>query len=389
MRHHAAKFTHRARVFLALTWAFVVSAVGAETPSPATPVEMPHVSSIGSLDRMNPIQRLVLDPNRVTRVFVGEDRLTTLRFPSPVASLESARIVTEPHPDALFQVFFQPGEAFFSVRALAAKASTTLNVVWRHQTYVFELIQSPVPWLSVVLETPRPFASLSRRAPLAPSQLLGRLDTAKAYALIRQQHPNAVVGIEVVRPNTTRDYGDYTIRTEEVFRFDADDVLVFRIVLRNTTPSPIHFVPASLMVRVGTRLYPQSITDATGALPSQTDVPVYFAVAGAADGSRADLSPKNDFFILLNRLASDPRPAPGPVPTSPVSPTAGKSSMPVTPPVVTHNPVSRPPTAMVRTNTTPVVPSKPYGVQKPPFTAPRHPVSPSRRKESWPPRIKP
>jgi hypothetical protein len=378
MRHHAVKPLHRARVFLALTWVFVTSAVGAEVSSIATPAEMSRASSGGSVDRTNPIQRLVLDSNRVTRIFVGEDRLTTLRFPSPVASLESARVVTEAHPEALFQVFFQPGEAFFSVRALAVKASTTLNVVWRHQTYVFELVESPLPWLSVVLETPRPVASLSRRAPLAPSQLLGRLDTAKAYALLRQQQPIAVTGIEVVRPDTTRDYGDYTIRTEEVFRFDADDVLVFRIVLRNTTPHPIHFVPASLMVRVGTRLYPQSITDAAGVLPSQTDVPVYFAVAGAADGSRADLSPKNDFFILLNRLPSESRTAAEPTPASPMTPTA-----------VTPTPVSPPPIAMIRTNATPAVPSNPYGVQTPSVTAPRHPVSPSRRKESWPPRIKP
>lgn len=382
MRHHAVKLLHRARVFLALTWAFVVPAVGAETPSTTMGIEARRVSSGGLLDRTNPIQRLVLDPNRVTRVFVGEDRLTTLRFPSPVASLESARAVAEAHPEALFQVFFQPGEAFFSVRALTSKASTTLNVVWRHQTYVFELIESTVPWFSVVLETPRPVTALSRRAPLAPSQLLGRLDTAKAYALLRQQHPNAVAGIEVVRPNTTRDYGDYTIRTEEVFRFDADDVLVFRIVVRNTTPSPIHFVPASLMVRVGIRLYPQSITDAAGVLPSQTDVPVYFAVAGAADGSRAELSPENDFFVLLNRLPSESRPpAPETTLVSPVTPTAATT--------VTPAPVAPPPTAMVPTNAPRAVPSSPYGVRMSPMTAPRHPVSPSRRKQSWPPRIQP
>lgn len=375
MRHHAANSFRRAWVFLALTWALVVSALGAESPSTATAVEAPHVSSGGFLGRTNPIQRLVLDPNRVTRVFVGEDRLTTLRFPSPVASLESARVVSEAHPEALFQVFFQPGEAFFSVRALTSKASTTLNVVWRYQTYVFELIESPVPWLSVVLETPRPVASLSRRAPLAPSQLLGRLDSAKAYDLLQQQHPSAVAGIEVVRPNTTRDYGDYTIRTEEVFRFEADDVLVFRIVLRNTTPHPIHFVPASLMVRVGTRLYPQSITDAAGVLPSQTDVPVYFSVAGAADGSRTDLSPKNDFFVLLNRLPTEPPSAPqtGPVPV----------------PAVVPAPSTVPQVSSAPSKATAPAPANPYGVQASPVTAPRHPVSPSRRKESWPPRRQP
>jgi hypothetical protein len=355
-----------------LAWTFVCAVAGAETTTAAAHVEMTGVPPGGSLGRTNPIQRLVLDPNRVTRVFVAQERLTTLRFPSPVASLESARVATEPHPDALFQVYFQPGEAFFSVQALATKASTTLNVVWRHQTYVFELIESPMPWLSVVLETPRPVASLSRRSPLVPSQLLGRLDTAKAYALLQQQHPNAVAGIEVVRPNTTRDYGDYTIRTEEVFRFDADDVLVFRIVLRNTTPRPIHFVPASLIVRVGTRLYPQSITDAAGVLPSQIDVPVYFAVAGAADGSRADLSPSNDFFVLLNRLPTDLTSAPPPPPVSP--------------PVMVPVPSSAPQTSSASSKATEPAPGKPNVVPSTSITEPRPRVSPGKWKEFWPPR---
>ncbi|MGE3312774.1 MAG: hypothetical protein AB7O66_22620 [Limisphaerales bacterium] len=333
-------------------------------------------ASIGdSTGRSNRIQRLVLNPAKVTRVFVGEDRLTTLRFPSPIASLESARVVAELHPDALFQVYFQPGESFFSIRALAPGAATSLNVVWNHQTHVLELIESPTPWLSVVFEVSRPIQSASRRMPLVPSQLLGRLDTAKAYALLEQQHPAAVAGIEVVRPNTVRDYGDYTIRMEEVFRFNAEDVLVFRIVLRNTTEAPIHFVPASLMVRVGTRIYPQSITDATGILPSQTDVPVYFAVAGAADGSRADLSVKNDFFVLLNRLPSEPVIASQPTNSSP--------------PAVVPVPSIAPPIARAPTKSPPPATGNPYGVQLPTVTAPRHPVSPSRRRESWPPRLQP
>ena len=250
------------------------------------------------------IQHLALDALSVKRIPVALDRLTTVRFPSAVSDLQSVFVSTQPHPQALFLLLFQPGSAFFSLRALAPNARTTLNVVWKDQTYVLELIESKDPWLSVTFEamTSAVRSPSSQPRTRSPDHLLGLLDTAKAYSLLRQQHPAAVAGVEVVRPNTFHDYGDYTIRTEEIFRFDSDDTLVFRIVAHNQTTSPISFLPQSLMVRAGQKVFYQSITDATGILPAQTDLPIYFAITGSPDGSRNALSPKNEFMVLLSRL---------------------------------------------------------------------------------------
>ena len=123
----------------------------------------------------------------VTRIYIALDRLTTIRFPSPLSDLQSALVAAEPHPDALFLVVFQPGNAFFSLRALAPNASTTLNVVWNNQTCVLELVESPTPCLSAIFEPPPEPAPTNRHArvlsaiqpstpvptappPLAPSQ---------------------------------------------------------------------------------------------------------------------------------------------------------------------------------------------------------------------------
>ena len=78
-------------------------------------------------------------------------------------------------------------------------------------------------------------AAPATREPVTPSRLLGLLDTAKAFPVLRTQHPEAVAGIECVRPNTMNDYGDYLIKTEEIFRFDDADTLVFRIAVSNKT----------------------------------------------------------------------------------------------------------------------------------------------------------
>lgn len=286
----------------------------------------------------NAIQRLPLNPMAVTRIPVALDRLTTIRFPSPVSDLQAALVTAEPHPDALFLVAFQPGNAFFSVRALAPNTNTTLNVVWKSQTYVLELAESPAPWLSVIFDAPSEPATNAPPKVVTPARLLGLLDTAKAYGLLRQQHPSSVAGVEVVRPNSRRDYGDYTIRVEEVFRFDAEDTLVFRIGVSNKTQTLIRYVPDSLMVRAGQRVYFQSIAEATGILPAAAEVPVYFAITGNADGSRGALSPHNEFMVFFCRedepapttlpLASSPAPQ---SPPQPVNPGVAAAPLPVAP----------------------------------------------------------
>lgn len=249
----------------------------------------------------NGIQRLLLNSATVARIPVAVDRLTTVRFPGPISNLEAARIGIEPHPEALFLLSFHAGHAFFSLRALARNTNATLNVTWKGTTYVLEFFESREPWLSVTFEPPPQSGSPSAFRPAPPTRLLGLLDTAKAFGLLHQQHQAAVTGVEVARPNTLRDYGDYTIRVDEVFRFDAEDTLVFRIGVSNKTATTIHFVPESLMARAGQRVFFQSLSDATGVLPAQTEVAIYFSITGSAEGFRAALSPRNDFMVLFNR----------------------------------------------------------------------------------------
>jgi hypothetical protein len=60
---------------------------------------------------------------------------------------------------------------------------------------------------------------------------------------------------------------------------------------------------------VGDRTYPQSISDASGTIPPMGEAPAYFAVTGTPNGGRNDLSLKNDFTILLDRIETSPPPS--------------------------------------------------------------------------------
>ena len=138
--------------------------------------------------------------------------------------------------------------------------------------------------------------------------LVGMLDKAKASPVLKASHPEAFEGVDYVsyadKPRVM-DCNDFEIRLEEVFRFDPQDTLVFRVVLRNKTDREILYKPQGFSVRVGERLYSQSISDASGVMPPKSDTPAYFAITGTPDGGRSDISVKNDFTVVLTKLDTD------------------------------------------------------------------------------------
>jgi len=68
-----------------------------------------------------------------------------------------------------------------SVRALARKAATNLNIRWNKRTYVFEVVESDTP--SPCTQSRRSSGDGNRpAAPLVtPMRLLALLDKAKAF----------------------------------------------------------------------------------------------------------------------------------------------------------------------------------------------------------------
>lgn len=129
-----------------------------------------------------------------------------------------------------------------------------------------------------------------------------------------------IAGVQRVQPDALQDHGDYAIWIDEVFRFDAEDTLVFHLTLVNQTARPIRYLPQSLMVSVGDRTYFHSLTDATGLIPPHAHTPVYLAITRSPDGSRNNLSPRNTFTILLSRLPPEPPPPPPPAGEAPPLP---------------------------------------------------------------------
>ena len=266
-------------------------------------------ATVAFADPPEAIQRVTLDERAVVAVPVATNRVTTISFPGPIAAIDAVGVTADGKTPGQFQLAYTKGSAFVSFRALARKAATNLNIRWNKRTYVFELAESDTPVLSLNLED-QAAAETVPPAPLAtPTQLLALLDKAKAFPLLKKQHSEAVKDAKARtfgdEPQVT-DFNDYEIRIEEVFRFNPEDTLVFHVTLKNKSGQEIRYLPESFCVRVGNRLYYQSISDAPGVLPPRAASTVYFAITGTPDGGRNELSLKNDFSVLVTRLSPPP-----------------------------------------------------------------------------------
>ena len=266
-------------------------------------------AAVAWADSQDPIQRVTLDDHAVITVPVATNRVTTISFPSAISAIDAAGVTADEKSPGEFQLAHSKGSSFLSVRALARHAAGNLNVRWNQRTYVFELIESNTPVLSLNLVDPAATETVLPAPDVTPTRLLALLDKARAFPLLKKQQPDAVAGAEARTfgdsPQLT-DYNDYEIRVEEVFRFNSEDTLVFHVMLRNKSDSEIRYFPESFCIRIGNRLYYQSISDAPGVLPAHSSSTVYFAITGTPDGGRNELSLKNEFTVLVTRLSPQP-----------------------------------------------------------------------------------
>ena len=252
------------------------------------------------------IQERELDEHSVCAIPVSFARVTTVSFPGPISAIDAALVTTDGKTPGLFQLAHKPGSYFFSVRSLVKGATTNVNVRWNNKTYVLELQDSATPQLSVIFKYPADTgkSSVSKKL-VTPGSLVGLLDKAKAYPVLKASHPEAVEQVDYVSYGAkppVMDYNDFEVRLEEAYRFDPQDTLIFRIVLRNKTEKEIRYQPQGFSLRVGERLYAQSISDASGVMPPKSDTPAYFAVTGTPTGGRNDVSTKNEFTVVVSTV---------------------------------------------------------------------------------------
>ena len=240
-----------------------------------------------------------LDERTVYSIRIGRDAPTTCVFPDAPTALEGAGVSTKTDDGAAVLLSHQPGTAFFSVRALRDDATGALNVVFRGQVFVLSFATGGEPDRVVrFLDLPLAGAVSAPKPP--PADQLQRLVAhARQWARLATQFPALASTVEHAEPGTVTRYPLFTVTLAEVFRFEAEDTLVFRLRFDTAGDAPVHYDPAQLAVRAGTEIFPASFVDASGAIPPRGSAEAYLAVTGAPGGGRANLSVRERFTLIV------------------------------------------------------------------------------------------
>jgi hypothetical protein len=224
---------------------------------------------------------------------------TTVLFPSAISALYAKSVAVQEQANADFLISFTPGNYCFTIRALRPEAKDHLTVIYNRKAYVLRLSASENPFYAVTFFQDTRSRGTAR--PVVPERLLSLMDKAKAYPLLQKGSPDALAGVLHAAPNTVNYYDNFKLWIRDVWRFEQEDTLIFRIDLENTSDAAIYYKPQDLAVRLEDRIYTQSIADASGVMPPKSITPVFFAITGNGEGGRNNLAPDNKWNVLVVR----------------------------------------------------------------------------------------
>ena len=276
------------------------------------PAVAEEVASDGKAEVMDKeIVDVPLDPRLAHQVPVTEleQGITTIMFPGPISAINLAQVqaLTPGAPaQAPFIIDFKEKNSFFSVRSLAAAgARGMVTVVYDRHIYVIKFESTKKGLASVNFVLPRPLGPvMEARRPVIPEMLVGLIETAKEYHVLKQSKPEEVANIVYFAPKGKENAGtskDVITHFVEVMRFDAMDTLVFHCILENLTDSEINYDPAEITVAYGTALKTLrcSSADAPGRLPARAMQHIYFTITGDGMGHQGHIAVDNPFKVLI------------------------------------------------------------------------------------------
>jgi len=260
------------------------------------------------------VVRIPLNQDEPAIVKTGTNGITTLEFPYKIEALDGFGFSLNPSPDGpdLFQISFNKGTNFLSLKAMREGVEGNLTVVVDGKVYSLFCTADPDPSFVVIFEdnAVRPVSNprevLARNKPATPGRLLGFLDKVKAYPTLKVSAPEMFKNMQVAEPNSESSVDGLKVTLRRVIRDDSLDSVGFEVEFDNQSGKDFLYDPESLGIRVGEEVYPQAISDAGGAVGAGKTLPAFFVVSGSATGERNDLAVNNKFDIVLRQIVGEP-----------------------------------------------------------------------------------
>jgi hypothetical protein len=258
------------------------------------------------------IVRLPLNQDQPSVIKLGTHGITTIEFPARIEALDGYGFNLNPAPEGqdLFQISFNKGTNFISLKAVRPGVEGNLSVVLDGKVYALLCKEAPDPSFVVIFEdgTRNRVADhpQSLKHPeVSPARLLGFLDKLKGFPTLKVSAPEIYQNMDVAEPNSHSGLEKLDISVKRVVRDDALDAIGFEVLLANKSDKDFIYDPESFAVRVGEEVYQQSVSDAGGLVPAGKSQTAFFAVTGGSNGGRNDLAVTNRFEIVLRQLQGE------------------------------------------------------------------------------------
>jgi hypothetical protein len=261
-------------------------------------------------DLSKKVVRRTLNQSEPADVKVGLEGITTIEFPAKIEAITGYGFALQPKPDTdEFQLTYEKGTNFLSLKALRAGVSGNLTVVINEKVYCLYCEQDSDPSFVVIFAAPGengPPAATAEAQPavsgkkvVSREQLLNFLDKVKEYSALKTASRDSVASLSVAEPNKSTRVGEIETVIKRVVRDDSLDLVGFEVQLSNRGQSDFYFDPQGFGVRVGDAKYQESISDAGGIVPAGTSVPAFFVVTVTTNGGRNDLSVDQNFDVQI------------------------------------------------------------------------------------------
>jgi len=266
-----------------------------------------------NVDLSKKVVRTVLNQNEPADVKIGLQGITTIQFPAKIAAIDGYGFSVRPNPETdEFQLSYNKGTNFFSLKALRSGARANLTVVINEKVYCLFCEEDSDPSFVVIFGAPSESSrfvatgeaesAASAKKVVSPGRLLGFLNKVKGYPTLKTAAPESVASLSVAEPNKTAAVGEIETVIKRVVRDDSIDSVGFEVQLNNRSQTDFYFDPEGFAVRVGDEKFDQSISDAGGIVPAGTSVPAFFVVTGTANDGRNDLAVSQDFDLEIRTV---------------------------------------------------------------------------------------
>jgi len=267
-------------------------------------------SAVYSAEKHKEIVSYKLDKERVFPITTYlKQGVTTVMFPGQIEGIAAGNIAMnkvhhkiDGSPVCDFLVSFQPGNYYFSIRALKNGVSGTVNVVYARNTYIIKLLENENNAMSTVSFSDNGENGLDSECDFHPPStavLKGLLDKAKSFDMLKKKYPGAVSQVTVCDNKCISDYKDYTATILKCWRFNNYNSLVFLVEFKNKTQKVLRYNPDKSSSSVFDQdLYPAAF-EATGIIPANSTALAFFVISSTPNGRKNKFSANNNWEVLI------------------------------------------------------------------------------------------